>query len=134
MAVETEAGVPPRAGRLRRLALAGQIPLVPLAALCLATSLLTPRFLTAINLTNLLVQSSIMAVIAMGMTFVIVGGGFDLSVGSIVALSGCVAASIMLKAGILLGVISGFAVGALVGLVNGLVITALRVNPFITTL
>ena len=134
MAIETKTGIAPRAGRLRHVNLAGQIPLLTLIALCAATSLATDRFLSPINLTNLLVQSSIMAVIAMGMTFVIVGGGFDLSVGSIVALSGCVAASIMLKAGILLGVISGFAVGALVGLVNGLVITALRVNPFITTL
>jgi len=134
MAVETEAGIAPRAGRLRRLDLAGQIPLVTLAALCLATSLLTPRFLTAINLTNLLVQSSIMAVIAMGMTFVIVGGGFDLSVGSIAALSGCVAAAVMLRTNIPLGAAAGIGAGALVGLVNGATITALRVNPFITTL
>ena len=58
--------------------LAGQIPLITLIILCLATALLTPRFLSPLNLTNILVQSSIMAVIAMGMTFVIVGGGFDL--------------------------------------------------------
>ncbi len=134
MAGKTEAGIAPRAERARRLNLAGQTPLFTLAALCLITSLITPRFLTALNLTNLLVQSSIMAVIAMGMTFVIVVGGFDLSAGSIVALSGCVAATVMLATNIALGVAAGIAVGALVGLVNGVTITALRVNPFITTL
>jgi len=117
-----------------RPALAGQIPLATLLALGVVTSLLAPRFLSPVNLANLLVQGSIMAVIAMGMTFVIIGGGFDLSVGSIVALSGCVAAASMLTAGILLGVVAGVAAGALVGLVNGLTIARLRVNPFITTL
>jgi ribose transport system permease protein len=119
---------------MRRPALAGQIPLATLLALGVVTSLLAPRFLSPVNLTNLLVQGSIMAVIAMGMTFVIIGGGFDLSVGSIVALSGCVAAAAMLAAGIPLGVVAGVAAGALVGLVNGLTIARLRVNPFITTL
>jgi ribose transport system permease protein len=117
-----------------RLNLAGQIPLLTLVALCVATALMTDRFLTPINLTNILVQSSIMAVIAIGMTFVIVGGGFDLSVGSTAALSGCVAAMVMLHAGIALGVVAGIAAGAAVGLANGLVIAKLGVNPFITTL
>ena len=72
--------------------LAGQMPLISLIVLCAVTALLTDRFLSPLNLTNILVQSSIMAVIALGMTFVIVGGGFDLSVGSTAALSGCVAA------------------------------------------
>src|SRR5215470_15611418 len=99
----------------RRWNIAGQMPLISLIVLCAATALLTNRFLSPFNLTNILVQSSIMAVIAMGMTFVIVGGGFDLSVGSTAALSGCIA-------------------GAAVGLANGLVIAFLNVNPFITTL
>src|SRR5262245_30068173 len=79
-------------------------------------------------------QSSIMAVIAMGMTFVIVGGGFDLSVGSTAALSGCIASMVMLEAGIAAGVAAGVIAGAAVGLANGLVIAFLNVNPFITTL
>ena len=119
---------------MRPTALTGQIPLATLLALALVTSVLAPRFLSPVNLTNLLVQGSIMAVIAMGMTFVIVGGGFDLSVGSVVALSGCVAAATMLRAGIVAGVLAGVAAGGLVGLVNGLTIARLRVNPFITTL
>jgi ribose transport system permease protein len=110
------------------------MPLVSLIVLCAVTAVLTDRFLSPFNLTNILVQSSIMAVIAMGMTFVIVGGGFDLSVGSTAALSGCVASMVMLQAGIAAGSIAGIATGALVGLGNGLVIAFLAVNPFITTL
>jgi ribose transport system permease protein len=114
--------------------LAGQMPLISLIVLCAATALLTNRFLSPFNLTNILVQSSIMAVIAMGMTFVIVGGGFDLSVGSIAALSGCIASMVMLEGGIAVGVAAGIIAGAAVGLANGLVIAFLNVNPFITTL
>src|SRR6202021_3531719 len=117
-----------------RSRLAGQIPLLSLIVLCAVTALLTDRFLSPLNLTNILVQSSIMAVIAMGMSFVIVGGGFDLSVGSTVALSGCIAGMAMLKFGILAGVVAGIAAGAIVGLANGLVVAMLRVNPFIATL
>src|SRR6266705_6957433 len=117
-----------------RAALRGQAPLISLIVLCAATALLTNRFLSPFNLTNILVQSSIMAVIAMGMTFVIVGGGFDLSVGSTAALSGCVAAMLMPAGGMAFGIAGGSAAGAAVGLANGLVIAVLGVNPFITTL
>jgi ribose/xylose/arabinose/galactoside ABC-type transport system permease subunit len=117
-----------------RSKLAGQMPLVSLILLCAVTALLTNRFLSPLNLTNILVQSSIMAVIAMGMTFVIVGGGFDLSVGSTAALSGCIASMVMLEAGVAAGIIAGVVAGAAVGLANGLVIAFLSVNPFITTL
>ncbi len=117
-----------------RLNWAGQAPLITLIVLGVATALLTNRFLSPLNLTNILVQSSIMAVIAMGMTFVIVGGGFDLSVGSTVALAGCIAGMAMLKFGIVAGIVAGVAAGALVGWANGLVVAMLGVNPFITTL
>jgi ribose transport system permease protein len=120
--------------RPTRVSLAGQAPLLTLVLLCAVTALMTDRFLSPFNLSNILVQSSIMAVIAMGMTFVIVGGGFDLSVGSTVALSGCVAAMLMPAGGVALGVVGGVAAGAAVGLVNGFVIARLGVNPFITTL
>jgi ribose transport system permease protein len=123
-----------KARRSTRVSLAGQAPLLTLVLLCAVTALMTDRFLSPFNLSNILVQSSIMAVIAMGMTFVIVGGGFDLSVGSTVALSGCVAAMLMPAGGVALGVVGGVAAGAAVGLVNGFVIAVLGVNPFITTL
>src|SRR5262249_59852580 len=119
---------------LRRFNLVGQAPLITLIVLCLATALMTDRFISPLNLTSILVQSAIMAVIAIGMTFVIIGGGFDLSVGSTVALSGCIAAMVMVKFGIAAGVLAGIATGAAVGLVNGLIIARLGVNPFITTL
>jgi ribose transport system permease protein len=112
----------------------GQIPLLTLLALCLVSALLTDHFLSPLNLSNILVQSSIMAVIAIGMTFVIVGGGFDLSVGSTVALAGCVAVMVMVKFGIAAGVLAGVAAGLAVGLANGLIIAKFGVNPFITTL
>src|SRR5215472_17262851 len=114
--------------------LVGQIPLVTLVVLCAVTALLTDRFLSPLNLTNILVQSSIMAVIAMGMTFVIVGGGFDLSVGSAASINNCIASMVMLEAGIAAGVAAGIIAGAAVGLANGLVIAFLNVNLFITTL
>ena len=121
-------------GQMLSRRIAGQIPLLTLLLLCLVTALLTDRFLSPLNLSNLLVQSSIMAVIAIGMTFVVIGGGFDLSVGSTVALSGCVAAMVMLKLGIAAGVAAGILAGAAVGLGNGLLVAGLGVNPFITTL
>src|SRR5437016_12508693 len=101
---------------LKRWDLVGQVPLITLILLCLVTALMTDRFLSPLNLSNILVQSSIMAVIAMGMTFVIIGGGFDLSVGSTTALSACIAATAMVKAGLIAGVAAGIAAGAAVGL------------------
>jgi ribose transport system permease protein len=118
----------------RRVDLAGHIPLLTLLVLIAIAALAAPRFLTVLNLTNVLVQSAVIAVVALGMTFVIIGGGFDLSVGSTVALSGCIAAAVMLKAGIVVGVAAGIGIGALVGLINGVIVAYLRVNPFITTL
>src|SRR4051794_10688475 len=118
----------------RRFDFAGHIPLLTLLVLLAVAALVAPRFLTMLNLTNVLVQSAGIAVVALGMTFVIIGGGFDLSVGSTVALSGCVAAAVMLKAGIAAGVAAGIGIGALVGVANGVIVAYLRVNPFITTL
>jgi len=119
---------------LQRFNLFGQGPLIALLVLCLVTALLTGRFLSPLNLTNILVQSSIMAVIAIGMTFVIIGGGFDLSVGSTVALAGCIAAMAMVQFGLATGVLAGIATGTAVGLVNGVIVAKLGINPFISTL
>src|SRR2546423_13723306 len=117
----------------KRFTVAGQMPLISLIVLCAVTALLTDRFLSQLNLTNILVQSSIMAVIAMGMTFVIVGGGFDLSVGSTAALSGCVASMVMLEAGIAAGVVAGVITGAAGGVAQGLVLGFPNLNPLLTT-
>src|SRR5216117_2492178 len=92
---------------------------VGLVGLCLLLSALTPYFLTVSNLLNVLEQTAINAVIAAGMTFVIISGGIDLSVGSLVALAGVVLAS-GLRAGLPLPValVGGLAVGAGCGLLN----------------
>src|SRR5438874_12225590 len=95
---------------------AGQMPLISLVVLCAVTTLLTNRFLSPLNLTNILVQSSIMAVIAICMTFVIVGGGFDLSVGSTASLSGCIASMVMLVSGVPAGICAGRDASVAVGL------------------
>jgi len=112
----------------------GQIPLAALVIVCLIAALLSDRFLSPININNVLMQGAVFTVIAIGMTFVIVGGGFDLSVGSVVALSGIASTWVMLETNVVIGVGAGIAVGAIVGLVNGWVVTKLDVNPFITTL
>ena len=88
--------------------------------LCAVLWALTPHFLTVSNLLNIAQQTSINAIVAAGMTFVIISGGIDLSVGSIVALSG-VALGSLLQAGqpAVVAVIGGVAVGVACGLVNG---------------
>ena len=109
--------------------------LAGLFALVLLLSALTPIFLTVPNLLNVLEQTSINAVIAVGMTFVILSGGIDLSVGSVVALSGVVLGT-ALKAGwpAPVAVAAALGVGAACGLVNGLLVTVGRLPPFIATL
>ena len=114
--------------------LRNQVPLLALVAVCVITAVLSDRFLSPVNLNNILLQACVMSVIAMGMTFVIISGGFDLSVGSTVALSGTVATWVMLETHWSVGVTAGIAAGALVGYINGLIVARLRVNPFITTL
>ncbi|MAF47430.1 MAG: ABC transporter permease [Rhodospirillales bacterium] len=111
-----------------------QMPLMALVVLCLGTALLSDRFLSPVNLSNILLQASVMAIVAMGMTYVIISGGFDLSVGSIVALSGCVSAWVMLETNVPLGIAAGIAAGAAVGYVNGIIVSHLKVNTFIATL
>ena len=96
---------------------------------------LTPYFLTVSNLLNIAEQTAIVAIIAVGMTFVIITAGIDLSVGSVVALSGIVMAS-ALQAGapVVLGLAAGLGAGLVCGLVNGVLITGGRLPPFIATL
>jgi len=103
-------------------------------------ALLSERFLTYANQINVLRQISINAIIAVGMTFVILTAGIDLSVGSIVALSGVILASILKLPGLsvsfllVLAIIAGLLVGALAGAFNGWVIVTFRIPPFISTL
>lgn len=97
---------------------------------------ISPSFLTANNLTNVIEQTTVTAIIAIGMTFVIITAGIDLSVGSTAAISGVVGVSLMVYHGMNwpLAVLLGTLVGAAVGLGNGLLITFGNLNPFIATL
>jgi ribose transport system permease protein len=108
---------------------------VALAAECALLALTTSSFLTPGNLTNVLRQNTFTAILAAGMSFVILTGGIDLSVGSVVALAGVVCADVLAKGGgIGTAVASGLLVGLGIGLVNGLAITKARIPPFIVTL
>jgi len=109
--------------------------LIGLFVLCLIFWILTPHFLTLANLLNIAQQTSINAIIAVGMTFVIISAGIDLSVGSILAFSGVVlAGALHAGAPLPLALITGMITGGLCGLVNGLLISLGRLPPFIATL
>ena len=106
-----------------------------LIGLCIVLWILTPHFLTVSNLLNVAQQTSINAIIAVGLTFVIISGGIDLSVGSLVAFSGVVLASLLQQSVPLpIALAGGLAVGLLCGLVNGVLITYGKLPPFIATL
>ncbi|SFR17400.1 ribose transport system permease protein [Lentzea waywayandensis] len=100
--------------------------LAGLVILALVIAIMQPAFLNAQNLLNVGVQAAVIAIMAFGMTFVVVAGGIDLSVGSIAALAAMVGA---LTAGPI-----GLVVGALCGLVNGALISYGKLPPFIATL
>ncbi len=102
---------------------------------CLVLTLTTDGFLTATNLGNVLRQNAFTAVLAAGMTFVIVSGAIDLSVGSIVGLAGVVCADLIARGfGVGVGVAAGGLTGVIIGALNGVVVTRLRVPAFIVTL
>ncbi|MGA5690001.1 ABC transporter permease subunit [Cytobacillus pseudoceanisediminis] len=110
-------------------------PVLGLILITIILTIMSPSFLTTDNIFNVLRQVSINALIAYGMTFVILTGGIDLSVGSILALASALTAG-MLASGMdpVLAVIVGLAAGAAMGMVNGLIITKGKVAPFIATL
>ena len=128
------------AGRRRGLALGAvsQVlgPLLSLIVLGLLIWSQNDRFLTSGNLLNVLRQASFTAILGIGMTFVILTGGVDLSVGSIVALVSVTGGLLMVEQGWGMWPAVGamLAAGALCGLVNGLIITRGRIPPFIVTL
>jgi ribose transport system permease protein len=99
-----------------------------------ALSLLSDRFLTTSNLINVARQVSINAIVAAGMTIVIITGGIDLSVGSTIALAGCAALLVARLLGDVAGMTVGILAAAGVGLLNGALVAWGRVPPFITTL
>jgi len=112
-----------------------------LIGLCIIISSVSPVFLLPQNLINVLIQISINALIATGMTFVIISGGIDLSVGSVAALSGIVVTAIIqpmtgisIPLCVLLMVVLSIVVGLIMGGINGFAISRLRVPSFVATL
>lgn len=110
-------------------------PFLGLILIVIVLGLLNSDFFAPSNIFNLLRQISVNALLAFGMTFVILTGGIDLSVGSMLALGGALTAG-MMAAGIppVLAIIFGLILGALMGAVNGLAISKGKVAPFIATL
>jgi ribose transport system permease protein len=99
-------------------------------------TLLSPVFLTTVNLVNLLYQCTILGVFAIGMTFVILTGGIDVSVGSTAALSSVLSMGVVVNMNMppAIGLLTGLVVGAGVGALNGLMVTKLGISPLIATL
>ncbi|HXF64072.1 MAG TPA: ABC transporter permease [Caldilineaceae bacterium] len=109
--------------------------LLILLAMSLFLTIRTDTFLTSTNIFNILRSFSWIAISAFGQCMVIITGGIDLSVGSVMALSGLAAAMLMVAGvSVPLAVLGGLATGALVGLLNGLMISKARLPPFIATL
>ena len=127
--------------KLRKNKLGDYGLLLTFIAICIFVSIMTPKFLLPQNIRNIMVQVSINALIATGMSFVILTGGIDIGVGSVAALSGIVVtaicknfpeASIFLY--ICIGLLVSFIVGTVCGGFNALMITKFNVHPFIATL
>jgi len=115
--------------RFRRLGI-----LLGFAIVYLVFSLLSRQFFTVSNLTAVALQSSINAIIAVGMTLVIISAGIDLSVGSIAGLASVVAATVMQGHGIVIGIVAGVVVGFVAGAINGALTARVGLAPFIVTL
>ncbi len=116
---------------------------IALLVLVVISAFLSPYFLKFQNLVNILRQVSYTGIIALGMTFVIIGGGIDLSVGSMTAFIGAVVVLLMNSLRtvignevivIIIGIATGIMVGTLVGAFNGFMITKGKIAPFIVTL
>lgn len=107
--------------------------ILALILLLVLASLLSPYFLSPRNIFNVLRGASMVGIVAIGMTFVILNRGIDLSVGSIVGLSAALAATFA-PYGVVPAILVALAAGLAIGLVNGLLITVLRLQPFIATL
>ncbi len=109
-------------------------------AICAALAFAAPNFFSASNLVNVVRQTSFPAIVAVGMTFVILTAGIDLSVGGVIAFAGVVGCLILVRPGLapawalMLGIGAGVAVGTAVGIINGIAVTRFRLPPFIATL
>lgn len=127
------------APKQRRIDWSTYAPLIALIVLVAISAMASEHFLATRNITNVLRQVSYTGIIALGMTFVIIAGGIDLSVGSMVALIGVLSVMILNAAGegwfaVALSIGAAVALGALMGVINGVIVTRGRVTAFIATL
>lgn len=108
---------------------------IALVAVLVVFSLVSPHFLTFINIQNIVVRAAILAVTGLGMTLIISMRALDLSVGSVMGFAAIVAAELLVRGVAMpLVVLAGLAAGCLLGLLNGLLITLLRIPSFVATL
>lgn len=107
--------------------------LVMLAIVCIAGFVRYEAFLTPENLLNILRQNSVIGLLALGMTFVILTGGIDLSVGALLAVAGVIAANLA-ERGLIIALVAAVTATTVLGLINGAVIAKARIQPFIVTL
>jgi galactofuranose transport system permease protein len=129
------AGRTTAAARRRRLlaVLQHQGALIALIAACIFGFARYSTFLTPENLVNILRQNSMVGLVALGMTFVILTGGIDLSVGAVLATAGVVAGALSSR-GTLVAVVGGVGTATVLGMLNGVVIAKARIQPFVVTL
>jgi len=108
---------------------------IALALECVILAIASPAFFSTENVMNVLRQNAFTAIVSAGMTFVILTAGIDLSVGSVVGLSGVLCADVLVHGhGIAAGVLAGVAAGVVVGAINGWITTRIRIPSFIVTL
>jgi ribose/xylose/arabinose/galactoside ABC-type transport system permease subunit len=110
------------------------LPIAAIALLAILFSVLAPSFFQLSTLVSILRESSVLLVVAIGMTFVVLMGSIDLSVGAIVTLSALVAATVAKDGGWPLAVLAGIAVGVAAGTVNGVLFAYIKVPSFLATL
>lgn len=107
-----------------------------LVLLIIFFSLSSPNFLRPQNIEGILLSTAVNGILAVGVTFVIITGGIDLSIGTVMTLSAVITAKLVSEAGIPIpvAIIGGILTGAIAGLINGIVIARMRVPPFVATL
>jgi ribose transport system permease protein len=116
--------------------LAGKYSMVGVLILLIAVAtILYPGFLSSGNIGNILSQNAAVGIIAVGMTFVIITGGFDLSVGAVYALGSVIYAGVTLQTGsVFVAGLAALLAGIIAGIANGALVSLLKINPFVATL
>lgn len=135
MTIETNPGAQTSARSLSRFVNTLEMRMLGLAVvIAVALSLISPHFFTERNLFNILDQSVVLGIVAVGMTLVILTGGIDLSVGSVAGLSGIVLALLLRDFPIPVAIALAVTCGALIGLCSGVLISVFGLAPFVVTL